>query len=272
MARPVVAVIACCLHSMTKERERGEVLVVLDDDWMAALLRGHLSHAGFRVHQAGEAREGYRLARTVTPDCIVVNDELPDIDGFWVIDRVRRDPGPVSTVPVLLLAKNVDDVRGAEVGADLLLKKPLDNEEVVAQVGALLELAKRLRGKRTQRDSFVPQESGRTAALRGDLAQMSVTTILTVLEMERRTGTLSVEGASKGQQLQSAELGLSQGAVVHAQLRGKNVPAIDVLRHMLRLERGKFWFAPTDDKPSSGPAESLGMLMLEAARLEDEGR
>src|SRR6478609_8623635 len=147
---------------MTKERERGEVLVVLDDDWMAALLKGHLGHAGFRVHHAGEAREGYRLARSVKPDCIVVNDELPDIDGFWVIDRVRRDPGPVSTVPVLLLTKDVDDVRGAEVGADLLLKKPLDNEEVVAQVQALLELSKRLRGKRTQeqRDSFVPHEGG----------------------------------------------------------------------------------------------------------------
>jgi DNA-binding response OmpR family regulator len=256
---------------MTKERERGQVLVVLDDDWMAALLKGHLSHAGLRVHHAGEAREGYRMARSVVPDCIVVNDELPDIDGFWVIDRVRRDPGAVSTVPVLLLTENVDDVRGAEVGADLLLKKPLDNEEVVAQVQALLELSKRLRGKRNQdRDSFVPREGGTQAALRGDLAQMSVTTILTVLEMERRTGALSVEGASKGQQMQSAELALSNGAVVAAQLAGKSVPAIDVLRHMLRLERGKFWFAPSE-KPASGKAESLGMLMLEAARLEDEG-
>ncbi len=257
---------------MTKERERGEVLVVLDDDWMAALLKGHLGHAGLRVHHAGEAREGYRLARTVMPDCIVVNDELPDIDGFWVIDRVRRDPGAVSTVPVLLLTENVDDVRGAEVGADLLLKKPLDNEEVVAQVQALLELSKRLRGKREQRDSYAPRDGGGQAALRGDLAQMSVTTILTVLEMERRTGTLSVEGASKGQQMQSAELALSNGAVVSAQLAGKNVSAIDVLRHMLRLERGKFWFAPGEPKNASGQAQSLGMLMLEAARLEDEGR
>ncbi len=256
---------------MAKERERGEVLVVLDDDWMAALLRGHLSHAGFRVHQAGEAREGYRLARSVNPDCIVVNDELPDIDGFWVIDRVRRDPGPVSTVPVLLLTQNVDEVRRAEVGADLLLKKPLDNEEVVDQVGALLELAKRLRGKREKSDSFGPKEGGQ-AALRGDLAQMSVTTILTVLEMERRTGTLSVEGPSQGREAQTAELGLSGGLVVRAQLAGKNVPALAVLRHMLRLERGKFWFAPTNESSPSGAAESLGMLMLDAARLEDEGR
>jgi hypothetical protein len=59
---------------------------------------------------------------------------------------------------------------------------------------------------------------------------------------------------------------------VSAQLAGKNVSAIDVLRHMLRLERGKFWFAPGEPKNASGQPQSLGMLMLEAARLEDEGR
>src|SRR5690606_27360252 len=129
-------------------KERGEVLIVVADDWMAALLRGHLSHAGFHVQVAGEAREAYRLARTALPECIVCDDELPDIDGFWLIDRVRRDPGPVSAVPILLLTANVDEVRGADVGADLLLRKPLDNEEVVAQVAALLELARRLKGRR----------------------------------------------------------------------------------------------------------------------------
>lgn len=254
-------------------KERGEVLIVVADDWMAALLRGHLSHAGFHVQVAGEAREAYRLARTALPECIVCDDELPDIDGFWLIDRVRRDPGPVSAVPILLLTANVDEVRGADVGADLLLRKPLDNEEVVAQVAALLELARRLKGRRQEyrRDSM-PPSLGDKAALRGDISQMSVATVLTVLEMERRTGVLQVEGARTGETAQSYRLELRDGGVVAAKLGGKELPALDLLRKLLHLERGKFWFATGGQEgPSDRPTENLGMLMLEAARLEDEG-
>lgn len=253
------------------KKERGQVLVVAADDWMAALLRGHLSHAGFGVHVASEAREGYRMAQSLEPDCIVCDDELPDIDGFWLIDRVRRDPGAVSTVPILLLTENVDEVRGADVGADLLLRKPLDNEEVVAQVAALLELARRLKGRRQERprDSLPPSLGG-NAAVRGDISQMSVATMLTVLEMERRTGVLQVEGARGNEQPQAHRLELRAGGVVGAQLAGKDLPAIDLLRKLLKLERGKFWFATTEDEQPGRPAESLGMLLLEAARLEDE--
>ncbi len=237
---------------------------------MAALLRRHLSHAGFLVHHATAARQGFRMARQLHPDCIVCDDQLPDVDGFWVIDRVRRDPSAASAVPILLLSEDVEAVRHAEVGADLLLRKPLDNEQVVAQVGALLELAKRLRGKREEaaRESMVPSQA-RSAALRGDIAQMSVTTVLTVLEMERRTGFLTVEGEDRKQ----AELALRDGAVTGAILAGNQLPPIDLLRHMLGLEQGRFWFSPTEaaDIPD-GTMQPLGMLLLEAARLEDEGR
>src|SRR5690606_9485695 len=157
------------------KKERGQVLVVAADDWMAALLRGHLSHAGFRVHVAGEAREAYRVARSIEPDCVVSDDELPDIDGVWLIDRIRRDPGAVSAVPVLLLTENVGEVRRVGVGADLLLKKPIDLEELVAQVAAVLEPARRIKGRRQEvrRDS-IPGSLGAGAALRGDISQMSV--------------------------------------------------------------------------------------------------
>lgn len=248
------------------------MLVVAADDWMAALLRGHLSHAGFGVHVAGEAREGYRMAQKLEPDCIVCDDELPDIDGFWLIDRVRRDAGAVSMVPVLLLTENVDEVRGADVGADLLLRKPLDNEEVVAQVAALLELARRIQGRRQERPrDSMPPSLGMNAALRGDISQMSVATMLTVLEMERRTGVLQVEGAHGDDPSKSHRLELQSGGVVGAQLAGKDVTAIDLLRKLVKLDRGKFWFATGEPSSAERPAESLGMLLLEAARLEDEG-
>lgn len=248
------------------------MLVVAADDWMAALLRGHLSHAGFRVHVASEAREAYRVARSLEPDCVVSDDELPDIDGFWLIDRIRRDPGAVSAVPVLLLTENVDEVRGVGVGADLLLKKPIDNEELVAQVAALLELARRIQGRRQEvrRDS-IPGSVGAGAAVRGDISQMSIATMLTVLEMERRTGVLQVEGARAGEESMAYRLELRDGGLVQAQLGGKERPALDVLRKLLKLERGKFWFASTEDALPERSAEGLGMLLLEAARLEDEG-
>jgi DNA-binding response OmpR family regulator len=251
---------------------KGRVLVIEADEWVAVLLRKFLSDAGYAVDVATGAKEGFDKVRALTPDCILCDVNLPDIDGFWVARRVRTEPSAVATTPFLFLTE-ADDLesrlQGLHVGADLYVTKPFRNEEVVAQVGALIEMARRLRKQHEQFSSDGPP-SHRGSAFQGDIAQMSLSTVLSLLELERRTGRLKVakKDGRKG------EIEIAEGKFAGASVVGAKGAATDLLRELLRWKDGKFAFKP-DPKKKTAPGftrRSMTELLLEASRLEDESR
>ena len=249
---------------------RGRVLIIEDDEWVAKLLAKFLSDAGYEVHTSGEARAGFDKACELLPDCILCDVTLPDLDGFWVARRVRTEPTRLSTTPFLFLTSSDEPetrLQGFNVGADAYMTKPFRHEEVVAQVTALIGMAARLR---EQRDSFIgmvpPSKS--TPALRGDLSQMSVATVLTVLEMEKRSGVLKIANEAN----RKSEIHVVEGALVAAVIEGKGAEPLAVLREVLTWKAGRFWFRPTDVVVTPAERHSLGGLLLEAMRLEDEAR
>jgi DNA-binding response OmpR family regulator len=250
---------------------RGRVLIIEQEEWEATLLTKFLSEAGYEVHVAGEARAGFDKVRELQPDCILCNVSLPDIDGFWVARRVRTEPTRVSTTPFLFLT-DADDaesrLQGLNVGADLYLTKPFRNDEVVAQVGALIDMANRLRKQRESFSSDGPQSSVAGAAFSGDVAQMSVATILTLLELERRSGRLKVRGEAQ----RVALLELVDGKFAAGTLDGKPWNPTELLREVLRWKKGSFTFRGGADIDDSGEQQKIGGLLLEAMRLEDESR
>jgi two-component system OmpR family response regulator len=247
------------------------VLIIEGDEWLAALLGKSLGDAGYEVHYASGAKHGFDRVRELAPDCILCDVNLPDIDGFWVARRVRTEPTAVATTPFLFLTEEDDTesrLHGLHVGADLYLSKPLRNEEVVAQVGALIEMANRLKKQREGFSSEGPASS-RRSAFQGDIAHLSISTILTLLELERRTGVLKV----KAEDGQRAELELADGTFVAVTLDGAPGDPTELLRALLRWKRGSFSFKPDAQKPSPSPKiqrQSLGGLLLKAMQLEDE--
>ena len=251
---------------------RGRVLIIEHEDWEAALLTRFLGEAGYEVHVAGEARAGFDKVRELQPDCILCNVNLPDIDGFWVARRVRTEPSRVATTPFLFLT-DADDkesrLQGLNVGADLYLTKPFSNDEVVAQVSALIDMANRLRQQRESFSSDGPQSSVAGAAFSGDVAQMSVATVLTLLELERRSGRLKVRGESN----KVALLELTEGKFAAGTLDDKPWNSMELLREVLRWKKGSFSFRGMQATASdSGEQQKIGGLLLEAMRLEDESR
>ena len=251
---------------------RGRVLIIEEEEWEAALLTRFLSEAGFEVHVAGEARAGFDKVRELQPDCILCSVNLPDIDGFWVARRVRTEPTRVSTTPFLFLT-DADDtesrLQGLNVGADLYLTKPFRNDEVVAQVSALIDMANRLRRQRDSFSSEGPLASLNGAAFSGDIAQMSVATVLTLLELERRSGNLKVRGEGG----KVALLELTDGKFASGTLDEKPWNSTDLLRETLRWKKGSFSFRGSQGATSdSGDQQKIGGLLLEAMRLEDESR
>jgi CheY-like chemotaxis protein len=245
-------------------------LIIEQDEWESTLLAKFLGEAGYEVHLASEARAGFDAARTIEPDCILCDVSLPDIDGFWVARRVRTESSPVATTPFLFLTNAADTesrLQGLNVGADLYLTRPFHDEEVVAQVGALIEMAKRLKQQRESFTSVVPV-SAPGAAFTGDIAQMSVATVLTLLELERRSGHLKVRSDFG----KIAVLVLLHGSVSGSTLEDQAVEPTRVLREMLRWKRGSFTFRSAEISSSDGPRQSIGGLLMEAMRLEDEAQ
>jgi len=114
------------------------VLVVEDEERMAALLRRGLEEEGFAVDVATNGREGEWFARENDYDAVVLDLVLPDVDGFAVLEGMR---GGGRWAPVLLLTAldAVEDrVRGLDLGADDYLTKPFAFVELLARLRAVM--------------------------------------------------------------------------------------------------------------------------------------
>ena len=122
---------------MSDDLERRRILVVDDEERMVRFIRMNLEHDGFQVSEAFNGKEAIQKIRDVTPDLILLDVMMPDIDGFDVLETVRE----VSQVPVIMLtAKGEEDdrVRGLELGADDYVTKPFSPRELVSRVKAVL--------------------------------------------------------------------------------------------------------------------------------------
>ncbi|WP_245678090.1 response regulator [Chondromyces crocatus] len=243
----------------------GVVLVIEDDEWVARLLATAIRDAGYEVAVRETAEDGLSAACALEPEAIVCDIDLPDHDGYWVARGVRMHPSRVSVTPFLFLS-SLDDqesrLQGFHVGADVYMTKPFRVNEVVAQIGALVQMASRLRHRRESLLSIPPAVE--QTAIEGDLSQMSVATVLTVLEMERRTGLFEVTSKKR-----RAHLELAEGTLARGTVGALRVPPLSVLRNMLAWRVGRFSFHPADVEPPS-ERRTIAAYLLEATRLEDE--
>ena len=113
------------------------ILVVDDDVELVGLLRFALANAGYEVVVAFDGAAALEQFAAHAPELVVLDVNLPGLDGFEVLEALRRD----STVPVMMLtvrANEEDEVRGLDLGADDYLRKPFSPRALLARVRALL--------------------------------------------------------------------------------------------------------------------------------------
>ncbi len=113
------------------------VLVVDDEPKIVDLARDYLEHAGFAVLTAADGRAALAQVRTRTPDLLVLDLGIPELDGLEVIRTIRRD----SNLPIIVLTARddeLDKLLGLELGADDYITKPFSPRELVARVKAVL--------------------------------------------------------------------------------------------------------------------------------------
>ena len=113
------------------------ILVVEDEEQLAALIRDHLVAAGYSVATVGDGAQALQALEARPADLVILDWMLPGLDGLEVCRRIRAR----SITPILMLtarAEEVDRVLGLEVGADDYLTKPFSMRELLARARALL--------------------------------------------------------------------------------------------------------------------------------------
>ncbi len=116
------------------------VLVVEDNERNLKLVRDVLQYAGYEIIEASTGEEGVELAQSRSPDVILMDLQLPDIDGMEALRRIRKSPvtADVPVVAVTAFAMQDDRARVFDAGFDGYLEKPLSVRELPAQVQQFL--------------------------------------------------------------------------------------------------------------------------------------
>lgn len=114
-----------------------KILLIDDDPHIRDIVRFALNREGFAVVEAGDGVRGLALAQADSPDLILLDIGMPEMDGTEVCRRLRRD----SRVPIIFLSSRddeIDRILGLELGGDDYVTKPFSPRELTARVKAVL--------------------------------------------------------------------------------------------------------------------------------------
>ena len=123
----------------------GNILFVHHGD-SAASAANDVRDAGFHVIQATRGREALRLARSSTPDLVMVRHALPDLSGIDVCRLIKTDPR-TAAASVIILGEKADEterIAGLEAGADDVLAEKVSKHELVVRMRAVLRCVRQL--------------------------------------------------------------------------------------------------------------------------------
>ena len=117
-----------------------QLLLVDDEPGLREAVREYLQESGFNVQVASNANEGWEMMQQITPDLVISDIMMPQVDGYQFLKQVREDPRFHSLPVIFLTAKGMtsDRIQGYQAGVDAYLPKPFDPDELVAIVENLL--------------------------------------------------------------------------------------------------------------------------------------
>jgi DNA-binding NarL/FixJ family response regulator len=120
--------------------QAGNILLVDDEPGLREAVQAYLEDSGFTVRSASNAKEGWDLLQQETPDVLISDIMMPQVDGYAFLAQVRDDVR-FKGLPVLFLTARgmtSDRIQGYNAGCDAYLSKPFDPEELVAVVTNLM--------------------------------------------------------------------------------------------------------------------------------------
>lgn len=118
-----------------------KILVVDDDFAINELIKVNLELSGYKVIQAFDGTRGFALCKQEKPSLVILDVMMPEVDGFTVAQRIRKNDD-TKNIPIIMLtalSQINDKVNGFNIGVDDYLVKPFEMEELQVRVRALLK-------------------------------------------------------------------------------------------------------------------------------------
>ncbi|PLX93680.1 MAG: hypothetical protein C0621_06975 [Desulfuromonas sp.] len=231
----------------------GYTLLIVDDDPTTHEILGeYLSRAGYQVEHAYNGRQGVEMVQAITPDVVLLDVQMPEMDGFQAMETLRRSGEELTPVIFLTsLALSHLKVKGLELGAEDYITKPFNKAEILSRVKTVL--------RRTGRYRRI------SGSLNGRLNDISLPELLQTLELGRKTGRVTFPDMN-------GEITLVEGRIVTANME-RHQGAEAVCRLFL-LNRGGFSvdFSIANDDVPQGEGRSIQQVLMDTARQVDEIR
>jgi two-component system cell cycle response regulator DivK len=117
------------------------ILVVEDQEDNRQILRDLLASAGFRMVEAHDGRQALPVARSERPDLILMDIQLPLVDGYAATRSIKRDP-ELKHIPIIAVtsyALSGDETKALEAGCDAYVAKPYSTRDLLAKIGQFLQ-------------------------------------------------------------------------------------------------------------------------------------
>jgi DNA-binding response OmpR family regulator len=118
------------------------ILVVEDDESVGFLLQAFLETAGYRTHYTKNGKTAYHALNQSKYDLCLLDVMMPALDGFELVQKLRSNHHFIPIIFLTAKALREDILKGFELGADDYLVKPIDQEELLARIKAVLRRSK----------------------------------------------------------------------------------------------------------------------------------
>lgn len=229
------------------------ILIIDDDPMQHAILADYLKLSGYEVIHAENGEHGFKLLETERPALILLDVQMPGMDGFQFLEAMRKKAAYRNVAVFLLtgLDRRYLKIKGLELGADDYITKPFDLAELRARINAVLRRADMRR-----------QLEG---VMEGDLADVGISDLLQSMELGMKTAFIKLDGIN-------AEVVTQNGELLH--VRQGNFMGEAALVRIFLLEKGYFSikFNEIPSHITTGTVQSMTSALMNAANTVDEVR
>jgi CheY-like chemotaxis protein len=242
-----------------KLMENPTILVADGDPKNLQILRENLESSGFEVIVASDGMQAWQKISAGLPDLILSEVNLPQLDGFQLLEKLKADPA-TSAIPLMFLTNRrelQDRVRSLRGGVKDYMIKPLHVKEVLARIRMILRRMERLKD----------DEVETSHKLVGRLEEFSPVDLIESFGVERKTGILTLRNENN----RTGEIYFREGAVVNASLG--NLKAEKAVYQMLPWKHGHFTMIFKElNVADEISVSNLGLLLQGFKRMEERER
>jgi DNA-binding NarL/FixJ family response regulator len=142
-----------------KDISKAKLLLIDDDPNLILLVKDYLEFKGYQVLTASQGKEAMMILELDTPDLVICDVMMPEMDGYGLVQEIRKHPR-LEWLPVIFLSAkghSKDRIKGLTEGADIYMVKPFEPDELVAQVQSSLNQSLRMMGSNHRKEDNTPR-------------------------------------------------------------------------------------------------------------------